>query len=337
VRARLLVLSELPAAWRLSVRRWSRWMRAHRSRVDGEEAPSRNDEYLLYQTLVGSWPFGLDADGLAAYRERIDAFMRKAVREAKQHSSWIAPNGAYEAALTQFIGRLLERLDGQPALDELRAMAEQLAWYGALNGLSQAAIKFTSPGVPDLYQGQETIRLSLVDPDNRREVDHRAGLERLQALQRLAAMPDPTSGIDEMLRRASDGRAKLWVTWRALQLRRERPDLFTEGDYRPLKVSGARSGHVLAYARERGGQWLVLVAARLMASLGVPAGEPPIGPVWSDTQLPLPMLPAGCRLRDALSGAAFDVDPRRPLALAQVLARLPVAILHGPMPPASVA
>jgi (1->4)-alpha-D-glucan 1-alpha-D-glucosylmutase len=185
VRARIDVISEQPAAWRLLVRRWSRINRSKKRTVEGKAAPSRNDEYLLYQTLVGSFPSEpLDDAGLAAYRERIEAYLLKAAREAKVHTGWINPNEAYEAALQGFVHALLGRREGNLFLDDLREATARYAWFGALNGIALVAIKVLSPGVPDFYQGHEAIELSLVDPDNRRPVDYET---RRRRLARLAA------------------------------------------------------------------------------------------------------------------------------------------------------
>jgi (1->4)-alpha-D-glucan 1-alpha-D-glucosylmutase len=337
VRARLDVISEIPAAWRLTVRRWSRLNRRHRHEVDGAPAPARNDEYLLYQTLVGTLPVDLTDAALKTYRERIGAYMQKATREAKQHTSWIAPNDAYEAALAQFISALLGRLDGNPFLDDLRSATATFAWFGALNSVAVAAIKCTSPGVPDLYQGEEMIELALVDPDNRRAVDYAMRGRALDQLQAMAGATDFASRVHELLDAAIDGRAKLWTIWRILLLRRDRPDLFAHGDYKPVPVTGARALHTVAYARRHNKDLLVLVAGRLFASLDLAAGAPPVAAVWGDTRADLSTLPVRCRLTDVLTGTSFDIDPQRAVPLAQLLAHFPVAVLHGELPsPTSV-
>jgi (1->4)-alpha-D-glucan 1-alpha-D-glucosylmutase len=333
VRARLAVISEMPAEWRLAVRRWSRMNRRHRRDVDGAPAPARNDEYLLYQTLVGTLPENLDAATLPAYAARIDAYLCKATREARRNTSWIAPNAAYEAALSQFIGALLGSFEGNAFLDDLRGVAATFAWFGALNGVAMAALKFTSPGVPDLYQGEEMIELALVDPDNRRAVDYAARDAMLERLQQIASAADPAVPLRALLGAAGGGGAKLWTIWRLLQLRRDRPDLFAHGSYLPVTVTGSRARHTVAYARRHEGDVLVLVAGRLFASVGVPVGEVPPGAIWGDTAADLSLLPAPCRLTDVLTGTSCDVDPRQPLPLARLLAHFPVAVLYGTVPP----
>src|SRR5262249_30720755 len=155
-RLRIDVISEMPAAWRLALRRWSRLNRRRRTLLEGMPAPSANDEYLLYQTLLGAWPLAaLDEDGLAAFRARIQAYMLKAVREAKVRTSWLNPNAAYERALAAFVDGLLKSLDRNPFLADFLPAQVRIARYGMLNGLSQTLIKFASPGVPDIYQGNE--------------------------------------------------------------------------------------------------------------------------------------------------------------------------------------
>ncbi len=331
-RARLDVISEMPAVWRLSVRRWSRLNRRHRREVEDMPAPARNDEYLLYQSLVGTLPVDLDESGLASYRKRIESYMLKATREAKEHTSWITPNEAYEAALSQFVGALLGKLAGNQFLDDLRATTSTFAWFGALNSIAMTAIKLTSPGVPDFFQGEEMIELSLVDPDSRRAVDYDARRRALDGLLRFAEAAEHSARVRSMLASAADGRAKLWTIWRLLQLRREHPDLFELGDYTAMNVTGTRARHTLAYARRHEGQLILVVSGRLFATLGPATGESPIGEAWDGTFVDASILPAHCRLRDALSGTSFDVDPQTALPLAKLLAHFPVAVLHGELP-----
>jgi (1->4)-alpha-D-glucan 1-alpha-D-glucosylmutase len=329
VRARLVVLSELPAMWRLAVRRWSRINRSHRRSAGGLPAPSRNDEYLLYQTLVGTLPADdLDDATLAAYRERIVAYMLKAVREAKVHTSWVTPNADYEQALVGFVSEALGRASGNLFLDDLREAVSTVAWHGALNTLAITLLKFTSPGVPDLYQGQETIDFSLVDPDNRRPVDFAQRQRALEAMQEIAAADDPAPRVARLCAAPADGRAKTWITWRALQLRRAHASLFGHGDYVALNVSGARARHVVAFARRRDDDVLVVATGRLFAQLGCARGELPTGAVWNDTTLTLPPWGHELALRDALSGRVFQPNGVT-FKLDELFSVLPFVLLHG--------
>jgi (1->4)-alpha-D-glucan 1-alpha-D-glucosylmutase len=324
VRARIDVISELPAVWRALVRRWRRMHRARKREVDGEDAPSRNDEYLLYQTLVGTFPPGeADFAALDAYRARIERYMVKAAREAKVRTSWLVANAAYEEALSDFVGALLRTSPANPFLEELRTQCAPFAWYGMLNSLSMTLLKLASPGVPDVYQGTEMLEWSLVDPDNRRPVDYAARRAALAAVARDRAHPQAAAGL---FASPYDGRAKLSIVARALALRRERPDLFANGDYRRVDGRGAHAAHVVAFARTTAEGGLVAIAGRLFASL-VAVGALPIGEAWGDTTVDVGFLPRGTRLANVLTGETFALDAAA-LPLARALRAFPGALLH---------
>ncbi len=338
VRARIDVISELPAAWRLAVRRWSRTNRSKKRTVDARPAPSRNDEYLLYQTLVGTLPAEeLTEDTLVTYRERIEQYVVKAAREAKVRTSWINPNEDYEAALTGFVHALLGRLDGSMFLDDLRTQVTTLAWFGVLNSLSMTLIKLTSPGVPDIYQGHERIELTLVDPDSRRAVDYasrRTALAALVALATDAGADALPARVRELLDTPYDGRAKLWVTWRALQLRAQRHEVFGAGDYHAIAAAGARAQHVVAFARRRANAGSITIAGRLFASFGFDPKVPPLGETaWGDTAIDLSFIPDGTPLHNVLTGETLVVAGGA-LPLAQVFAHFPGALLAYETTPA---
>ena len=341
VRCRLDAISEMPAAWRLATRRWTRLNRRHKHIVDGAGAPTRNDEYLLYQLLVGSWPAQPpDDQALAAYTARLEQAMLKSAREAKQVTSWMNPHAGYEAALAGFVRAVLARRDSNLFLADLQANADVLAGFGALNGLTLALIKSLSPGVPDFYQGHEGIELSLLDPDNRREVDfarRRAWLAEAEGLAALVAPDARAAALRERMARVTDGRAKFWVVWRALQLRRELETMLDGAEYLPLAVRGAHAAHVVAFARRRGDQWVVAVATRLPATLQRTAGALPLGDAWADTAV---VWPAGSVRPEAAARPWLDdrigmrshalVDGALPLAA--VLREFPVAALVGACP-----
>jgi malto-oligosyltrehalose synthase/4-alpha-glucanotransferase len=329
VRARIDVLSEMPAAWRLLLRRWARINRSRKHEVDGALVPGANEEYLLYQTLLGSLPSGdMDADALDAYRQRIDRYMNKAVREAKVHSSWININEPYEAALSAFVGNLLGKAQGNVFLEDLRRQARPIAWFGALNSLSMTLLKFSSPGVPDIYQGSELCDLSLVDPDNRRPVDYSKHHRMLEALRPLSASDALAQEVNALARSAEDGRAKLWIAFRALNLRRRHPPLFERGDYVPLPASGSRAQHVVAYARRHGNQGLVAIAGRLWFTLGGAAGTLPLGNAfWSDTTLDVATLGDLHDAVDILTGTRIAAEGAA-LRLAGLFAHFPGALIH---------
>ncbi len=337
VRCRLAALSERPALWRLGLMRWRRLARGLRRMLPEGPAPTPADELLLYQTVLGCLPAGeLDEADLAALRERVGAYMVKAAREAKQRTSWVRPDAAYEQALQAFVDGLLGRLAPNPALADLRALAQQLAWFGAWNSLALAVLKCSVPGVPDIYQGNEAMDLSLVDPDNRRPVDYAQRQGTLAALEALLLAPsaERAAAVARMAATPTDGRLKLWAIWRLLALRRACPALFRDGSYLPLKVHGQAQDHVLAFARRADGGVLLVLVGRLFARLGVPSGAVPAGPkVWGDAQVALPpaLQGAGGALQavELLSGHTVPIVGGA-LHVADALSVLPVAVLHLP-------
>jgi len=337
VRARLDVLSEMTTPWRDAVRRWMRINRTRKRDVDGAPAPSANDEYHFYQTLLGSWPLGAaDADADAGYRERIENYMIKAAREAKVRTSWTETNTAYEDALLQFVRSALEPRDHNLFLADFLELQRRVARFGLLNSLSQLLCKLTAPGVPDIYQGNELWDFSLVDPDNRRAVDYPQRNALLAELQREVARPP----LRELLANLEDGRCKLLLTWKALQLRREQPRLFSHGDYRRLTVHGARAHHVCAFARRCAGQSLLVLAPRLYRRLLDDPARLPLGSeVWQDTIVELPREERSRRaFRSVLDGTL--IEPLRDgnamgVSVAQALSAFPVAMLTGGAAPSA--
>lgn len=313
VRARLAVLSELPEEWRRAVFAWARHNKGKKTVVEGEAAPGRDDEYLFYQTLLGVWPLQPDP-GLP---ERLVAYMTKAAKEAKVHTSWVAPSAAYDQALELFVRAVL---DDPKFLARFEPLRRKVAVYGMLNSLTQTVLKYASPGVPDLYQGNEAWDFSLVDPDNRRPVD----FARLEAL--LGGLEGRYPGVGlagELLASWPDGRVKLWVTHQALQHRRANPGVYREGGYRPLGVDGPAAAHAVAFAREAGAARLVAVAPRLWVRLSAGADVPALGAQpWHGTRLELPE----GRYHHLFTGEVFTVDGV--IELSDLLAHFPVAMLH---------
>jgi len=338
VRARISVLSQMPAEWRRAVDRWRRINRTRRREVGGMPAPSPDDEYLLYQTLTGSWPLEEPDEGaLEAYRLRLEAYMLKAAREAKMRTSWAAANGDYEDALMQFIRAALERRDGNLFLADFCAFNRRIVRFGLLNGLSQTLLKLTAPGVPDIYQGNELWDFSLVDPDNRRPVDYAV---RSRLLAGLAGGPAADARTARALADdVTDPRCKLFLHVRILELRRRDPELFQRGEYLPLRVTGRRAPHLCAFARRLEGRLAVVLAPRLHLKLmGGPGaaddGRHPVplgAEIWADTAVQLPSSP-NAPLRGVLDGAevlqmAGDGPPA--ISAAAALRSFPVALLTG--------
>ncbi len=332
VRARVNVLSELPREWSAEAMRWRRMNRA-RKRVlgDGRSVPDANEEYLLYQTLVGTWPWpGAGAQEHESYVRRIQAYMNKAVHEAKVNLSWINPNPEYTAALEEFIARILQRhAHGRPNLflQSIERFASRVGFYGAMNSLSQTVLKVASPGVPDIYQGNELWDFSLVDPDNRRPVDFESRRRLLEELK--SAGPGEMLRLcDELVQEYRDGRIKLWATMRALRFRRDHPDLFRHSAYIPLYASGERQEDLIAFARSTDSELAIVAVPRLVYRLCGGELRPPLGDVWGNTELLAPP-GAGKRLENIFTGEILEVSARHTLSCRELFSRFPVVLLAG--------
>jgi (1->4)-alpha-D-glucan 1-alpha-D-glucosylmutase len=333
VRARIHVLSEVPRLWRDAVRRWQRANRRHASQVDGERAPTANDEYLLYQTLLGAWPMaGLEAEGRAGFTARIQAYMAKASKEAKVTTSWVNPNTAYDEALARFVERVLDPAQSRRFLADFGAFRDPLAMAGMVNGLAQALLKITAPGVPDFYQGTELWDLNLVDPDNRRPVDFDARERMLDELRSRIAAGNPEALARELLEHWTDGRVKLYVIHRALTCRRSAADLFRTGAHVPLLTTGRHAAHLCAFARRGGGASAIVVVPRLTARLTGASARLPLGPeLWADTAIQIPADIAADAHVDVFTGALRRARPAGEgfaLSAGEALADFPVALLE---------
>lgn len=324
VRLRIDVLSELPGLWRLALKRWAGFNAPLRGPV------SAAHEYLLYQTLLGTLPPDeLDAAGQEAYADRIVHYLLKAAREGKTGTSWTRPDAGYEAALERFARGVLASRPGNVFVADLRSAVGALDHYGALNGVSLNLLKYSSPGVPDLYQGCELIDRSLVDPDNRRPVDFEQRLHLLRALEALGEGPQCEAEVCRLAATPSDGRAKLWLIWRLLSLRKRWPELFRDGSYEPLEVQGARARHVIAFMRRHEGRVLVVIVARWFALLddrGRGRRLPLGAAAWGDTRVRLPSGLGNASMEDQLTGARHAPTGEW-IALASVLRSFPGSAL----------
>ncbi len=328
VRARINVLSEMPRQWAAEVMRWRRLNRA-RKRVlsDGRPVPDHNEEYLLYQTLVGSFPWDFQAER-EEYTRRIQQYMFKAVHEAKVNLSWINPDAEYTDALQAFVARILSPgAHGRhnQFVEQLEKFASLVSFFGAMNSLAQLLLKLTSPGVPDIYQGTELWDLSLVDPDNRRLVNFEVR-EKLMAELELSAESMPAQQLcEELLRTYSDGRIKLWTTMRVLSFRRDHGELFQSGSYTPLFATGEKRDHLCAFARRNAREAVVVAVPRLAYKLTSGAQVAPAGEVWGDTELPVPS--GITQLHDVFTGALYKPNGRTTLLCRELFAHFPVVLL----------
>ena len=313
-RARMAAISEMPELWRSSLGKWRTANRPARTQIDESEAPDRDEEYLLYQTLLGSWPLEawseVSAEAREEYVARIQQYMIKAMKEAKLNTSWVQPNEPWETAMANFVAKILEAAPANRFLKSFLPLAEEIAQAGAINSLSQTLLKLTAPGVPDFYQGEEIWDFSLVDPDNRRPVDYEKRQEMLSSLG--AAI------TEDLLGDWRDGRIKLFLTHRLLAFRRDHAALFAHGSYAPLRVSGEFASSCVAFVRVHGKEHVLVLAPRLTMRMGFP----PIGAVWGDTSVELPQFLQG---QDLFTGENISATSTLPLASA--FSRLPFATI----------
>ncbi len=279
VRARLNALSEMPSEWKAHLERWAKHNEQHKEQVGGQPVPDRNEEYFLYQTLLGVWP--LDDQDYASLLKRVHEHILKATREAMVHTRWTRPNQPHEDALLRFVERILSAQHNREFLQDFRSFQERIAYVGMINGLSQTLLKIASPGVPDFYQGSELWDLRLVDPDNRGPIDF---TKRGVALDSLV-MADSAHGLSNLADSWQDGCIKLYLIWKAISFRRDHADLFREGEFIPLQSSGAHSRNVAAFIRKKENSFVLAAIPRWLSLLPAKGSG---GFNWGDTTLALP-------------------------------------------------
>ena len=336
VRTRLAVLSEMPDHWVSVVNQWRALNKARIAVIDDAAVPPADVEVMLYEMLAGAWPAGMPGEAahaaeLEAFIDRIVAWQEKAQREAKLRTDWFVPDAAYEAASRHFVTGSCA--PGTPFVTQMYDFVQQIGAAGAINSLSQATLRSTVPGVPDLYQGTEYWDLSLVDPDNRRPVDYPARAESLRAWN---TATDKTTLLNELITHWHDGRVKQALLASLLQFRRDHPALFVDGDYEPLVIKGAKDQHVLAFTRRAGNEVLLVAVARWPWQLAGALATPHIhADAWADTRLALTdRHEAGTG--DALGQLPWlDVITGRHIAagnelhLGEIMQPLPVAVLYA--------
>lgn len=336
-RARINVLSELPADWNQAIQRWAAMNSSHKTVVDGKAAPDANDEILFYQTLVGAWEItSIRAYGgkppqppISELKDRLAAYMLKAVREAKVHTSWTDSNSNYEAAVANFIAQSLDPSENIRFLADFASFHSRIAFFGCFNSLSQLLLKLTSPGVPDTYQGTEFWDLNLVDPDNRRPVDYQSRASQLKHLERDLETIGKLKLARKLVSDLPDTRIKLFVLWQTLRFRSGHPGLFIKGNYIPLKASGPAAAHVVAFARKSENETTITVAPRLCVTLSRDGMNPPIGyAVWGDTVVRVPGKTRA--FRNLFTGESIRMiihSGKGAIRLAEALKEFPVALL----------
>ena len=321
VRARIAAISELSDLWRRSVQRWRAANRRWKTTISDLEAPDSNEEYLLYQTLLGTWPMQPNGQpqltATAEYVDRIQAYMAKALHEAKINTSWTQPNEQWDAAMRDFIANILKSSPRTKFLPIFLPVAQEIARLGAINSLTQTLLKLVSPGVPDIYQGNEIWDYSLVDPDNRRPVDYRLRQTMLSGLA--GAQPN------ELMATWPDGRIKMFLTQRVLRFRREHGDLFQRGEYLPMYASGTFAECCVSFVRRLDDKWIAVIAPRLSSRVGFP----PIGELWKDTAIELPEGVSLAQAHDLFTCRPPPVKDRQ-LRVGDVLSVLPFSVITNP-------
>ena len=318
VRARISVLSEMPDDWAAALNRWDQLNQP--LIADLQTGIDANERYLLYQTLLGAWPAGGFAteEDRADFTKRIQAYMQKAMREAKQRTTWTEPNGAHESAVEQLVADILNPQKRKAFLTDFQPFQDRIANIGAINSLSQTLIRLTAPGVPDTYQGSELIDLSLVDPDNRRPVDYPQRARLLSELRGASARPS------DLLGNIHDGGLKLYLTHTLLVTRRAHAALFAAGTYEPLEFTGLHRDRLFGFIRRHRGEVAITIAPRLISTLLPAKGATSIPPAaWQDTSV---KLPSGVQLHNPLTGQIISSDGA-PIPVAKLLDLLPLAML----------
>lgn len=281
VRSRINVLSEMPEAWQSHLQLWAKLNAKHKEEVDGRATPDRNEEYFLYQTLLGVWP--LERGSCETLVERVQAYLVKATREAMVHTRWTRPNQLHEKALQQFVARILSPA-AEDFLGDFRPFQSEIAYYGMVNSLAQMLLKIVSPGVADFYQGSELWDLRLVDPDNRAPVDFERRAALLEQLAREQAM-DAVGLIGNLLEHWHDGRIKLFLVQKAIRFRRENAALFQEGEFLPLVTKGERRQNVVCFMRRRNGNQVLVAVPRWLSQVASSARSQRD---WQDAEVVLP-------------------------------------------------
>ncbi len=332
VRARISVLSEIPGEWQDHLLLWSKINKRKKIIVNNLRVPDRNEEYLLYQTLLGSWPFGeQNEEEWDIYKRRIRDYMIKAVKEAKVNTSWINPDRIYEEALTVFIDNILDRNRENPFLSDFLPFQRSAAFYGMFNSVSQTILKICAPGIPDFYQGTELWDLSLVDPDNRRPVDFVLRARMLDEMKHGIEKKDLVEYANELTKTMQDGRIKLYATYRALQLRKEMRELFEKGEYIPLEAIGIRSDHVIAFARRYLDTTIITAVPRFLTKI-LPVNGALFHDIWEDTMIVTHAGTNGQNYINVLTGETItqkEKDGIAGLACRDIFRNFPVALLES--------
>jgi (1->4)-alpha-D-glucan 1-alpha-D-glucosylmutase len=328
VRARISVLSEVPEEWQAHLDLWARLNLRHKTNIEGRPTPDRNEEYFLYQTLLGAWP--LEHEACETFVARLQEHLVKATREAMVHTRWTRPNEPHEEALKEFVAKILSP-DAEEFLQDFRPFQQKIAYCGMVNSLAQVLTKITVPGVPDFYQGSELWDFRLVDPDNRGTVDFSARRDLLERL-RSEYSASPEQSIEDFAQHWYDGRLKLFLIWKAVRWRREHEQLFHKGEFIPLQTQGEYADHIVAFLRRQENEIALIACPRWISRL---VSESAKGQTkvcwknldWKDTTL---VLPPDVLLRwQSILFPARTQPKGQPLTVSSLFQDFPVAFLHA--------
>ena len=327
VRARLNVLSEIPDEWAAEIANWSAENAARKKAIEGRDVPDANEEYLIYQALIGLWPN--DRTELPSICERLQAYTIKAIREAMVHTRWTEPNRAHEEAVSAFIERILSPQEKSEFLCRVARFAQRISYAGMTNGIGQAVLKIASPGVPDFYQGCELWDRHLVDPDNRSPVDFHVRVDALKGMVDCEEKGKQGGIAGELLSRWPDGHIKLYAIWKSLRCRRQHPELFREGEFLPLEAAGEQSHHLMAFVRRRAEEIAIVVIPKWVANIPMDGDKIAHQEFWKGTKLRIPTdSPASWRNIFTCKNLTAKSDTEGQfLAPGELLEDFPVALL----------
>lgn len=331
VRARINVLSEIPDEWKKCLSKWNKINRKKKILVDGKRVPDKNEEYLLYQTLIGTWPFRfLNDEDYTSFKVRIKKYMVKALREAQSNTSWINPFTLYEDAMTIFIERILDGKDNK-FLDDFIEFEKKIFHYGIYNSLSQTLLKITSPGVPDFYQGTEIWDFSLVDPDNRRDINFELRKKMLAELKNFYQQNGALKLVKELIENREDGKIKMYVIYKALNFRKRHRYLFEKGEYIPLEVFGERSNNICTFARRIGQKVVIVAIARFFTELISDKEVFPFDVEWKNSFIAVPFAEKGEKYRNIFTDEVIEANDNERtniLMLSKIFVTSPVVLLE---------
>lgn len=321
VRARINVLSEMPTHWFEKVFAWHNINQQYKTTVHGEPAPDCNDEYMIYQVMLGALP--VEPANYDSFCERLKTYIVKSIREAKVHGAWVQPNEAYEQAAVNFIEKLFHSSGHNNFWRDFETVWRQVHEYGMIGSCAQALLKMTCPGIPDFYQGTECWDLNLVDPDNRRPVNYTNQIHLLDQLTE-QVQNERSSFLEWLFEQRNAGLMKLFTIRQTLYVRKQLPALFAEGDYIPLSTEGSYGNHIISFARIWEANYVLVTVPRFFSTLTEP-GRLPLGEtVWRDTSISIPDLP-DLNGRDIFTGKTLSLQHE--MYVSEILEKFPISCI----------